>query len=109
VDGCQVVSLDWLLDSEKAKRRVAEKKYRLGTAKDASLDANTNVGDSEKTSMMSKKRSRLTKGDEENSRPTKKGKDGQKAKQKSLRVDVDECCNLRGGYGLSSLELLAHA
>lgn len=106
VDGCKVVSIDWLLDCEKSKKRLKENKYFFGVdpAKDASQAVDTSqatdgavddVSANKKKSSKKRSQSANVDADSDQPPPNKKQKDGQKAKAKSLNVPVDERCHLK--------------
>ncbi|OXV09109.1 hypothetical protein Egran_03129 [Elaphomyces granulatus] len=107
VDGCKVVSIDWLLDCEKSKKRLKEDKYIFGVdpAKDASqavdtsqaangaMDAGVDVLANKKKSSKKRSQSAPADADADEGPPSKKQKDGQVAKEKSLHVPIDEGCS----------------
>lgn len=122
VPGCDVVSLEWLLDSQKAGKPLASKPYFL-TAGAASVGQGQNVdgtgtgtapapasGATTATAPKTNKRkladanddtagsavdaNGASNGDEAN----KKQKAAQKASTKSLNVPVDEGCTMPGMY-----------
>ncbi|KAL1968943.1 hypothetical protein VTN77DRAFT_777 [Rasamsonia byssochlamydoides] len=98
LDSCHIVSLDWLLDSEKAKKRLPEKKYLFSSTKDAS--GKNDFADTKNENGSSKKRSLADSLDKDEKLPNKKQRDGQKAKFKDLKVDVDEVCQHQYGGSL---------
>lgn len=98
-----MVSLSWLLDSVKAKKKVAEKDHSFdaptasSTADSASANATMNgtstrndKAASQDSKVPSKKRSSVADSGESEKR-SKKVKDGQNASSKNLTVEVDEC------------------
>jgi poly [ADP-ribose] polymerase 2/3/4 len=107
VDGCKVVSIDWLLDCEKSKKRLKEDKYIFGVdpAKDASqavdtsqaangaVDTSVDVSANKKKSSKKRSQPAPTDPDSDEGPPSKKQKDGQVAKEKSLHVPIDEGCS----------------
>ncbi|KAL2010392.1 hypothetical protein VTN00DRAFT_6199 [Thermoascus crustaceus] len=118
VANCQVVSLDWLLDSEKAKKALPVKNYLFGSAKSTATDGTNGTNGKKNTrasqkddeadaGKSSKKRSLKTTSDDkaavndsaiDQQPPRKKQKDGQKAKSKDLNVPVDEVCPLKDSH-----------
>lgn len=103
LDGCQVVSLSWLLDSVKAKKKVAERDHSFdaptasSTADSASANATTDgtsttndKAASQDSKVTSKKRSSVADSGQSEKR-SKKVKDDQSASSKHLMVEVDEC------------------
>lgn len=121
------MSLDWLLDSEKAKKALPVKNYLFDSAKStATNDTNGTNGkrntrasqkdDDADAVKSSKKRSLKTASDDkaavndsatDQQPPKKKQKDGQKAKSKALSVPVDEVCPLKGEFRDKRLEYKA--
>jgi poly [ADP-ribose] polymerase len=124
VPGCDVVSLEWLLDSQKAGKPVAPKAYLLtagaasvGQGQGQNVDGTatapataTATGATTATAPKTNKRkladvnadttdgaadaNGASNGDEAN----KKQKDVQKASTKSLNVPIDEGCTMPGMY-----------
>lgn len=109
---CQVVSLDWLLESVKAKKPLAEKAYLLGTTQngnrqDAKKDIHKN---GQKTAQKDAKKTDDDAGEQTGKKrdvtaidgavedPNKKRKDSQKASFKSLNVPVDEAFLNESGF-----------
>lgn len=88
LDNCHVVSLDWLLDSEKAKKRLPEKKYLFGPTKDVKHASDAYASENENGSSKKRPLADALNGDEQ--LPNKKQRDGPKAKSKDLKVEVDE-------------------
>jgi poly [ADP-ribose] polymerase 2/3/4 len=80
VDKCQIVSLDWLLDSQNAKKKASEKKYLFGQ----NAPAAPVVADTDK-----KRRGRATTNDEP---PAKKLREKSTEGKKKLNIPVDEGC-----------------
>jgi poly [ADP-ribose] polymerase len=90
LQSCEIVSLDWLLDSDKAKKPVSEAPYRFG----ASHSNRNSQADPVKTE---KKRSAKAVQDTDDDRPNKKPKqiveDAQMItaeKAAKVKVGVDE-------------------
>jgi poly [ADP-ribose] polymerase len=98
VDGCKVVSLDWLLDSEKAKKKRPEKKYLFSSAAAPSTSGQVDGVLAATKTNGSKKRTvdKKAESDVDEEPPTKKQRDGQIAKSKNLKVLVDEGCQFAG-------------
>jgi hypothetical protein len=99
VHGCKVVSIDWLLDCEKSKKRL-EDTFGADPAKDASQAVDTSQVDGAVEVLANKKKSSKKRtqsphadADTNHGPPSKKMKDGQVAKEKSLHVSLDEGCN----------------
>ncbi|KAF7175276.1 hypothetical protein CNMCM7691_007316 [Aspergillus felis] len=117
VPGCDVVSLEWLLDSQKAGKPLASKTYLLtaGAASvgqdqhgGASSSATATSATSATTAPKANKRKLAdanadkadgaadVNGDSNGTEANKKQKDAQKASAKSLHVPVDEGCTMPG-------------
>ncbi|GAB1211933.1 hypothetical protein ATERTT37_001057 [Aspergillus terreus] len=97
VYNCNIVSLDWLIESDKAKKPLPEKSYVLGAdSKDSKSDAKD--GDTEKPEK--KKRTLEEALEIEEDGANKKPKDGQKKGAKSVVVPVDDCCYLRSSHSV---------
>jgi poly [ADP-ribose] polymerase len=95
--------LDWLIESDKAKKPLPEKSYVLGAdSKDSKSDAKD--GDTEKPEK--KKRTLEEALEIEEDGANKKPKDGQKKGAKSVVVPVDDCCYLRSRYTTPTQALL---
>lgn len=108
---CDTVKLDWLVESVEAKKRLPEEDYLFETKKkndktDDKKDDESSVDD-KKNSKKSKKSDKEDKApkkrtleevlnEEHDGHPEKKQKDGQVAKSKDVKVDVDMGCHLRG-------------
>ncbi|RHZ44545.1 putative poly(ADP)-ribose polymerase PARP [Aspergillus thermomutatus] len=126
VPGCEVVSLEWLLDSQKAGRPLAGKAYLL-TSGAASAVQGQNGGDSATatatatgatTAPKSNKRKLAdtdadamdgaanANGDSNGDEANKKQKDAQKASAKSLKVPVDEGCTMPGAVFIEDSGLI---
>jgi hypothetical protein len=102
LDGCHVVSLSWVLDSVKAKKKVAEEDHFFDTitasitngsdATAAINDTNSvdDKSDSQNSKVTSKKRSRAVEARDSEVK-SKKTKDGQKVSSRNVVVEVDEC------------------
>lgn len=106
LEDCYVVSLDWLLDSEKAKKRLSEKKYLFGPTKDVKDASDADASKNENGS--SKKRSLADTFDGDEQLPNKKQRDRQKAKSKDLKVEVDECFRFHNGGGMMGAPLISN-
>ncbi|RAL13116.1 putative poly(ADP)-ribose polymerase PARP [Aspergillus homomorphus CBS 101889] len=84
---CNIVSLDWLVDSDAAGKRLPEKDFLLDTKTD------------DKTDEGEKKKRTLEEALGVNEDGTsKKLKNAQKAGTKSLNIPVDEDCSLKGSH-----------
>ena len=108
---CEIVNLDWLLDSVEAKKPLAGKSYLLTAEGNDDGDGDDDEG-SNKTRTSNKRKKNEQDGDDKASKKrtdtaciddTKNGegkemKDAQKASSKKLNVPVDECCYM-GGNG----------
>ncbi|KAL1851169.1 hypothetical protein Plec18170_006493 [Paecilomyces lecythidis] len=113
---CDTVKLDWLIESVEAKKRLPEEDYVFETKKkndktDDKKDDKSSVDD-KKNSKNSKKSKKSDKEDkapkkrtleevlneEHDGHPEKKQKDGQVAKSKDVKVDVDMGCHLRANH-----------
>ena len=107
----KIVNIDWLNDSFEAKRKVYEEPYLMANASTQKAKVKKSADHSKSRSQPSKdldevkapgkKRERSSKikdepSDEEEERPQKKIRDGQKASSAKLNVPVDEGCNLSG-------------
>lgn len=91
---CEVVSIGWLLDSDKAKKPVSEKSYQLGASTNSQTD-----GVPVKTEKKEKKRSANAvddtevDADESNKKPKNAAGDAQTItadKASKIKVEVDE-------------------
>lgn len=91
------MSLEWLLDSVEAKKKVSEIQYSMTNMPGSKDDSN------------GKKRARAESAEDDKPAPTsndgkkqeppaKKQKDGQKAKSGSVRIPIDEGCQLDRKY-----------
>ncbi|UDD55742.1 hypothetical protein AFCA_003335 [Aspergillus flavus] len=90
---CNIVSIDWLLESIDAKKPIPEKPYLLNR-KDAKSD---DKKDDEKNDKKEKKKRTLEEAlDVSEESSNKKAKDAQKLGSKTLNVPVDEGCYLSG-------------
>ncbi|GMF75521.1 unnamed protein product [Aspergillus oryzae] len=88
---CNIVSIDWLLESIDAKKPIPEKPYLLNR-KDAKSD---DKKDDEKNDKKEKKKRTLEEAlDVSEESSNKKAKDAQKLGSKTLNVPVDEGCYL---------------
>ncbi|OJJ96397.1 hypothetical protein ASPACDRAFT_81570 [Aspergillus aculeatus ATCC 16872] len=86
---CNIVSLDWLIDSETAGKRLAEKDFLLDSA------SNKAKTDGEETK---KKRTLEQALGVNEDGTTKKLKNAQKAGTKALNIPVDDECSLRRSH-----------
>ncbi|KAE8371076.1 poly polymerase catalytic domain-containing protein [Aspergillus bertholletiae] len=93
VYNCNIVTIDWLLESIEAKKPVPEKSYLLGR-KDAKADDKKDEEDTDKKEK--KKRTLEEVLDVSEDISNKKPKDAQKMGSKTLNVPVDEACYLSG-------------
>ncbi|KAJ5581077.1 hypothetical protein N7450_007378 [Penicillium hetheringtonii] len=95
-DKCQIVSLDWLLESVKANKPLSEKAYVLGQSQPAQGDtkngnAETMKQEPEENNGATKSKKRgIKKENDQEEEPNKKQKDSQRAGFKSLNVPIDE-------------------
>ncbi|PYH40704.1 putative poly(ADP)-ribose polymerase PARP [Aspergillus saccharolyticus JOP 1030-1] len=89
---CNIVSLDWLLDSETAGKRLAEKDFLLGTAD------SKGQSDGEADEGTKKKRTLEQALGVNEDGTSKKLKNAQKAGTKPLNIPVDDECPLRGSH-----------
>lgn len=87
------MSLEWLLDSVEAKKKVEETQYLMTNMPDSKNDskgkkrARTNSAEEDKPTLTSN-------DDNKQEPPAKKQKDGQKAKSGSIRIPIDEGCTV---------------
>ncbi|KAE8351313.1 poly polymerase catalytic domain-containing protein [Aspergillus coremiiformis] len=93
---CDIVSIDWLLDSTEKKIPLPAKTYLLGSGNDdAKID-----GKQEQEEPADKKEKKKRTLEEalhiSEDKSNKKPKDGQKLNPKTLNVPVDEKCHLPG-------------
>ncbi|GIJ85653.1 hypothetical protein Asppvi_004514 [Aspergillus pseudoviridinutans] len=117
VPGCDVVSLEWLLDSQKAGKPLASKMYLLtsgaasvgqvqngdasssATATSATPAPKTNkrkLADANADAAYAADDAADVNGDSNGAESNKKQKDAQKGSAKSLHVPVDEGCTMPG-------------
>ncbi|KAL4889345.1 poly polymerase [Aspergillus ambiguus] len=90
VYNCNIVSLDWLIESDQAKKLLPEKSYTLGPKP---KDSKKSTKDDDDTDKPQQKKRTLEEALEiEGDTANKKPKDGQKSSSKSLNVPVDEGC-----------------
>lgn len=95
--GIHLVSLDWLLDSIEKKKKCPENEYDLCATSKVSPQK-----DETKTNGKKRARSEETKEENGDSKPadveppSKKAKDGQRTTLESLKIPIDEGCNLPG-------------
>ena len=87
VYNCKIVSVDWLIDSDEAKKPLDEKNYLFNS---------NSKSDDEDSGDEKKKRTLEEALDLTDDRASKKPKDAQKANSKALNVPVDEGCHLKG-------------
>lgn len=115
---CDIVTLDWLLESVEAKKQLPGKDYLFETKKkndtkddNASADDTKDSKKSEKSKEDDKppKKRPLEEAlkEEDDGHLDKKQKDGQLAKSKDLKVDVDDGCYLRSESNCFAREGLA--
>ena len=97
---CQIVSLDWLLESGNAKRLLPESMYAFDKESTGQVSQNQNNGngDTEKKAKDVKPAKKRNASEEEAPDSKKKIKDSQKATTKSLHIPLDEGFDLRDGY-----------
>ncbi|KAI9038281.1 putative poly(ADP)-ribose polymerase PARP [Aspergillus affinis] len=89
VYNCNIVSVEWLIDSHVANKPLDEKDYLF--------KSNSNSkSDDEESGDEKKKRTLEEALDLTDDRASKKPKDAQKANSKALNVPVDEGCTLKG-------------
>lgn len=96
---CEIVSIDWLLDSQKEGKPLAVDNYALGITKDR-VDAK-NKANGKKDSPKKKRTLEevLHEGEDEDDKEDgarKRVKDAQTVGSKKLNVPVDEACYLQG-------------
>ncbi|GIK00388.1 hypothetical protein Aspvir_004411 [Aspergillus viridinutans] len=125
--GCEVVSLEWLLDSQKAGKPLASKTYLL-TSGAASVGQDQNGGASTSATATSAPTSPTApktnkrkladanadavdgvvdaNGDSNGDEANKKQKDAQKASAKSLNVPIDEGCTMPGAVFIEDSGLI---
>ncbi|PLB54116.1 poly polymerase [Aspergillus steynii IBT 23096] len=84
VYNCNIVSVNWLVDSHEANKPLPEKAYLFGTK-----------SDDEDSGDEKKKRTLEEALDLTDDRANKKPKDAQKANSKAINVPVDEGCSLK--------------
>lgn len=97
---CSIVSLKWLIESGSVKKPLPEQDYLLGSdsgPNNASKNGTKYASNGDKTSGIKRGPSE-EKVESSQEKPNKKLKDGQKAISKSLKVEVDEACNLKASY-----------
>lgn len=85
MDNCHIVSLDWLLDSQNAKKKAPEKKYTMIQG-----GQDTSPAPSRAAANVDKKRTGPSNADEEP--PAKKLREEPAAEKKILNIPVDEGC-----------------
>ncbi|KAJ9207153.1 hypothetical protein DTO164E3_427 [Paecilomyces variotii] len=106
---CDIVTLDWLLESVEAKKQLPGKDYLFETKKKNDTKDDDASADDTKDSKKSKKSKEDDKPpkkrpleealkEEDDGHLDKKQKDGQLAKSKDLKVDVDDGCYLRTNH-----------
>ncbi|SLM34132.1 poly-ribose polymerase [Lasallia pustulata] len=89
----KIVSLEWLLDSVEAKKKVKETQY-LVAATPKSKDITNGKKRARAESVGNDKPSQALDGNNKQEPPAKKQKHGQKAKSESIRIPIDEGCPL---------------
>ena len=91
------MSIEWLLDSVEAKKKVKEAKYLMASMADSKVQSKGKKR-GRADSADDQKPSKASDDDGKQQPPAKKQKDGQKAKSGSLQIPVDEGCSLAGSY-----------
>lgn len=93
----KIVSLVWLLDSVAAKKHVKETQYLMTNMPD-SKDVSKGKKRARADSAEDDKPARTSNDDNKQEPLAKKQKDGQKAKSGSIRIPIDEGCQLGRKY-----------
>lgn len=97
VSNLKIVSLEWLLDSVEAKKKVKETQY-LVTNMPGSKDVSRGQKRARAESAEDDKPAPTSNDGNKQEPPAKKQKDGQKAKSRSIRIPIYEGCQFDRKY-----------